>query len=328
MSARTYFKVLDDTAADYVSDKLDLMPRISARLERKSLMTTMRARPVVTVLVVLLALLILTTVVYALGRLTGYIPGVGFVQKDSLRVLAEPVSQTQDGITVSIEQVVADSERTIVIYKTEGLSLQAANSQGEGGGNPFGSVQQLRLPDGTMLQELTGDSSTPEPILDTIKTEGGWPNYVRRLVYPPVSSDVNELTLLIPVLENMPVGAAAENWSLTFHLKPAPADVTYAPVIEVTPATQAVTPSSPAAEETSVPALSSIATSNGFTLQLDNVIELEDGYVFTGNLSWDDSVFPTGSGMISEAVIPVLTDANGQIIPVEQVPLDGASSGS
>ncbi len=36
-----------------------------------------------------------------------------------------------------------------------------------------------------MLQELTGDSSTPEPILDTIKTEGGWPNYVRRLVYPP-----------------------------------------------------------------------------------------------------------------------------------------------
>ncbi len=151
MSARTYFKVLDDTAADYVTDKLDLMPRISARLERKSLMNTMRARPVVTVLVVLLALLVLTTVVYALGRLTGYIPGVGFVQKDSLRVLAEPVSQTQDGITVSIEQVVADSERTIVIYKTEGLTIQAANSQGEGGGgNPFGSVQQLRLPDGTI----------------------------------------------------------------------------------------------------------------------------------------------------------------------------------
>jgi len=325
MSVRTYFQVLDDTAADIISDKLDLMPRISARLERKSLMTTMRARPVVTVIVVLLALLILTTVVYALGRLTGYIPGVGFVQKDSLRVLVEPVSQTRDGITVSIEQVVADSERTIVIYKTEGLSLQAANSEGEGGGNPFGSVQQLRLPDGTTFQELAGDNNTPEPILNNIKTEGGWPNYVRRLVYPPISSDVNELTLLIPVLQNMPVGAAAENWSLTFQLKPAPADVTYAPIIEITPASQNVTTPSPVAGEINPPALLNTATSNGFTLQLDNVIELQDGYIFTGNLSWNDSVFPTGNGMISEAVIPVLKDANGQVIPVEQVPLDWAS---
>ena len=151
---------------------------------------------------------------------------------------------------------------------------------------------------------------------------------MRRLVYPPIPSDVNELTLLIPVLQNMPIGAAAENWSLTFHLKPAPADVTYAPVIEVTPATQAVAPPSPVAGETGVPALSNIATSNGFTLQLDNVIELEDGYVFTGNSSWNDSMFPTGAGVISEAVIPVLTDASGQIIPVEQVPLNAASSGS
>ena len=127
-----------------------------------------------------------------------------------------------------------------------------------------------------------------------------------------VSQQVNELTLVIPVLQNMPVGAAPENWEITFHLKPAPADMTYAPVIEFTPAPTDGTTVTPVAGETHVPALSNVATSNGFTLQLDNVIELEDGYVFTGNLSWDDSVFPTGKGMISEAVIPVLTDANGQ----------------
>jgi hypothetical protein len=119
----------------------------------------------------------------------------------------------------------------------------------------------------------------------------------------------------------MPAGAAAENWEITFHLKPAPADMKFAPIVTVAP------PSKPApvAGETTTPALSNVATLNGFTFQLDNVIELDDGFVFTGNLSWSDSVFPTGNGMISEAVIPILTDASGHKIPVEEVPLNGAT---
>jgi len=132
---------------------------------------------------------------------------------------------------------------------------------------------------------------------------------------------------MIPVLQNMPVGAAAENWEITFQLKPAPADMTYAPVIEFTPASEDGTTFTPVAGETSAPALSNIATLNGFTYQLDNVIELEDGYVFTGNLSWDDSAFPTGKGVILEAVIPVLTDVSGQKIPMEEVRLDWSNQG-
>jgi hypothetical protein len=236
--------ILDSAASSHIPDDLNLFPLVAARLnQRRTFMQTLRARPVMVIIIVVLALSLLTGVVYAIGRLTGYIPGIGFVQKDSLRVLAEPVSQTKDGITVSIEQVVVDSERTVIIYKTEGLTIAAANSKGEGGGNPFGSVQLLRLPDGSTLKESTDYTGTPEPILDSIKTEGGWPNYVQRLVYPPVSANVNELTLVIPVLQNMPVGAAAENWSLAFHLKPAPADITYAPVIEFTPVPETATTS-------------------------------------------------------------------------------------
>ena len=313
---------LENIARRGIPENINLWPRIEARLDnRSSFMQTLRARPMMVTLIVLLALSLLTGVVYAVGRLTGYIPGIGFVQTNSLRVLAEPVSQVQEGITVTIEQVVVDSERTIIVYKTEGLTIQAANSKGEGGG-PFGSPHLLRLPDGTTLEESTGYSGTPEPLLNNIKTEGGWPNYVWRLVYPPVSRQVNELTLMIPVLQNMPVGAAAENWEITFQLKPAPTDMTYAPVIEFTPASEDGTTFTPVAGETSAPALSNIATLNGFTYQLDNVIELEDGYVFTGNLSWNDSVFPTGKGVILEAVIPVLTDASGQEIPIEEVRLD------
>jgi hypothetical protein len=322
---KSYRDILNSAASLHIPDDINLYPHVAARLnQRKTFMQTLRARPALAIVLAFLALLLLTGVAYAIGRMTGYIPGIGFVQKDSLRVLAEPVSQTREGITVSIEQVVVDLERTIILYKTEGLTIVAANSKGEGGG-PFGSSHFLRLPDGTMLEESKGYGGTPEPLLNNIKTEDGWPNYVQRLVYPAVSQQVNELTLVIPVLQNMPVGAAPENWEITFHLKPAPADMTYAPVIEFTPAPTDGATVTPVAGETHAPALSNVMTSNGFTLQLDNVIELEDGYVFTGNLSWDDSVFPTGKGMISEAVIPVLTDTNGHIIPMEEVPLNGSN---
>jgi len=113
-------------------------------------------------------------------------PGIGFVQTNNLRVLAQPVSQTHQGVTVTVEQVTVDSDRTIIIYKTEGLTIAAANSQGEGAS--FGAPTSLRLPDGTTMQEAPemGYNGTPEPLIDNIHTEGGWPNYVWRLVYPSV----------------------------------------------------------------------------------------------------------------------------------------------
>lgn len=286
-------------------------------------MQTMRTRPTLAILVAILALLFLTGVAYAIGRLTGFIPGIGFVETSALRVLAEPVLVTREGITVSIEQVVVDSERTVIVYKTEGLTVEAANSKGEGGG-PFGSEHLLRLPNGTILKEEpdAGYVGTPEPLINQVQTEGGWPNYVWRLVYPSVPLDVNELMLVIPILQNMPADAAPENWEITFLLKPAPPEMTFAP-ITVLPMVNASTTET---GEAVSPAPSNVVTLNGFTFQLDNVVELEDGFVFTGNLSWDASAFPTGKGMISEAVIPTLIDASGQQIPIEEVHLDAPYS--
>ncbi|MCL4260846.1 MAG: hypothetical protein KJZ52_09495, partial [Anaerolineales bacterium] len=222
---------LENIARRGVPEDVNLMPYIAARLERKTLMMTLRARPILMTLVILLALTLLTGVAYAIGKLTGFIPGIGFVETSTLRVLAEPVAVTHDGITVSVEQVVADSERTIIVYKTEGLTVEAANSKGEGGG-PFGSEAFLRLPNGSVLKEISseGYAGTPEPLIAQVKTEGGWPNYVWRLVYPSVPFDVNQLTLALPVLQNMPVGAAPENWEIAFRLKPAPPELTFAPI--------------------------------------------------------------------------------------------------
>ncbi len=60
-------------------------------------------------------------VVSALQQILGYIPGIGIVQPGSIRVLAEPVYVTREGITLTLEQVVADPSQTIVVYKVEGL---------------------------------------------------------------------------------------------------------------------------------------------------------------------------------------------------------------
>ena len=315
---------LEAIARRGVPENTNLWPNISARVERKSLMQTIRAKPLLIVLIVILILLLLTGVVYAIGNVMRYIPGIGLVNQSApIRVLAEQVSVTQEGIIVTIEQVVADLKRTVIIYKTEGLTIAAANSKGEGGGNPFGSEHLLRLPDGSTLKETSdiGYGGTPEPLINNVHTESGWPNYVARLVYPPVSSQMNDLTLVIPVLLNMPVGAAPENWSLTFHLKPAPPNMTLVPIIELNQQSTSAITITPAIGETSTPSPSDVAVKNGFTFKLNNVVELNDGFVFTGNLSWDSSAFSNAGGAIT------LTDASGRKIPMEEVQVDSHEPG-
>ncbi len=317
-----------------VPDSVDLWPRLKPRLTQpQSLIGALKARPVLAVLIVVLVLILLTGAAYAIGLITRYVPGIGFVQINNLRVLSQPVSQSRQGVTVAIMQVTADADRTVVIYKTEGLTIQAANSKGEGGGPAgFGSQPQLRLPDGTLLDEVSslGYSGTPEPVISEVQPEGAWPNYVDRLVYRAVDPQTSQLTLIIPVLRTMPVGAAPENWEVGFALAPAPPNMTFAPMTQFPPVAPepletAPAPSSP---EIGTPFPSNSTAINGFTFSLENVIELQDGFVFTGDLSWDDSVFPTGKGRLAEAAIPTLTDANGEVIPIEPVQLNTTYGGN
>jgi hypothetical protein len=316
---------LHSIARREIPENVDLWPRLVKALDQKPIVPTHpKWRLAWTIIMIILGLSVVSGVAYAVGRMTGYLPGIGFVQPNSLRELAEPVSQTRDGITVTIEQVVVDSERTVIIYKTEGLTIAAANSMGEGAS--FGSTHLLRLPGGTLFEEAPGIgyAGTPEPVINDLRTQGGWPNYVWRLVYPPVPQHVDEGMLLIPILQTMPPGAAPENWALTFRLKPAPADMTLVPIIGLAQP-GGLSQATPAAGETVGATQSTTSTHNGFTFQLDNVIELDDGFVFTGNLSWDDEAFPTGKGVQLQDIPIILTDSNGQDIPIEPVQLANVS---
>jgi hypothetical protein len=65
---KNYRDVLDAAARERVPENLDLFPRIAMKLERKTFMQTLRARPALMILFVLLALSLLTGVAQPADR--------------------------------------------------------------------------------------------------------------------------------------------------------------------------------------------------------------------------------------------------------------------
>jgi len=118
---RAYQDILDTAARPFVPDELDLFPRIAAKLGRKTLMQTLRARPALAVLIIIIALSLLSGVVYAIGRLTGFIPGFGFTSGD-VYIMDGPVEQSQDGVVIKIDNAVLDEESLWVELSIQGAS--------------------------------------------------------------------------------------------------------------------------------------------------------------------------------------------------------------
>lgn len=236
----------------------------------------------------------------AVQRLLGYIPGIGFVD-DTTRLLAleAPVVQSRDGITLKVTQAIADSTRTVLVYEVEGLSIDAANSQGEGAPN-LGSLGELVLPDGTALEQDGGDGT-------------GWGSgYSMRLFFPALPAGVDVATFRLPRLNDMPPAAAPENWELALRFKPAPPSMTVAPVIEITQA-----PATTAAET------QASGEPYGISLSIDKVVTLDDGYIVFGATQWDSRRLP---GAIMPVVWMRAFDASGAEVPIQWENTDTTSS--
>lgn len=279
-----------------------------------------RLRPAWTIALALVFILAVTTAVIgpqrvlaAIRGLFGYLPGIGLVQEGAdLRLLAEPVLVEREGITLSVEQAATDGQRTVIVYQADGLSRQGANSHDEaerrGQGEPL-RQPELRLPDGTILEGVGTDGNS-------------WAvGYQLRLVFPPLPSDVNEATLVIQRLMNMPAGAAPEDWQLPLRFEPAPPDMELMPVYELgTPE-----PPSTGPDGSTDAAQSNVAIERGVRFTLERVVELEDSYVFQGHISWEGLEGVTYVSPHWNSF--VLTDANGQNVPVEEVSPDDVAEG-
>ncbi|MCS6994197.1 MAG: DPP IV N-terminal domain-containing protein [Anaerolineales bacterium] len=240
-------ELLDTAAGTRIPADVNLYPRIlqavgridhSPNNNRRTLMQTLRARPALAFLLVLLALALLSGVAYAITRSLGYIPGVGIVEQGaSLRVLAEPVSLTREGITLTVTSATLAPDKTILTYTIENVPWEALSHQEDVPG--CYAEGQIRLPNGSLLTPQSGGGG--------MSADGKWET---RMEYSAIPPQFNEAEFLLDCIRETLPGKAPENWRLTLRFIPAPPDLTIVPVVEIptpTPAPQRAEP--PAASE-------------------------------------------------------------------------------
>ena len=281
---KSYRDVLDSAAGLHIPDNLNLFPNVSAQLsQRKTFMQTMRARPALAILIAVLALLLLTGIAYAIGRSLGYIPGVGIVEQGTpIRVLAQPVSVTRDGITLTITSAVLTMDKTVIEFTLENVSSEALSHDENVAGCILTS--EVKLPDGTSLQFSEGSGGIGK----------------NRFVYSPIPANTNDATFIMPCISGTLPGKAPENWELHLRFAPAPPDMTVVPVIEIQP--------SPTPEAS----LSSVEKS---PLSITKVMEIGDNYIIIGEFDAEktkDPLHGTARWQWTDGI--KLTDVNGQEI--------------
>ena len=271
---------LENITRRSVPEDINLWPNISAQLERNSPMLTPRTRPVMAILLAIFTLLALSGAAYALGRTLGYLPGYGLVDSTSgLRVLAEPVSVTRDGVTLTISSVFVYPDHVEVIYDVIGLapendSIRAADAATNptafcGGVNIGDSPNtegdaRLQLPDGTVLERVQ-TNKYPQNV------------FAQKPVYEAaIPASVTKMTLVLDCLPFARRGAAPEGWSVPFELKSVPAGTVIGePVIEVQPTAVQPVEKPTTQEDASLAAPASAIPVRPVTMTLTRIVPLD-----------------------------------------------------
>jgi hypothetical protein len=264
----------------------------------------------IALLIIILSLLAASpTVVDALKHLFGFIPGAGIVEQSSpVRILAEPFPVERDNISLSIEQVVADSEKTLVVYRYPVIEVDTNTFQ------PPATFEEdrpaLLLPDGTRLDVRAG-RRLPTDVPNTI---------LYSLEFPPLPKDVNDATLELKRLAGVSPGAGPEDWSIPLHVILAPPG-TVLPLVTV----NETQPAHPSVTETgtSSPLQTSPTTDSmyGITTKLDSFVRTDDGYLLIGSVQWDVKDYPAYSIQADPLSLDAttITDAAGKSIAFEAV---------
>ncbi|HTX79689.1 MAG TPA: hypothetical protein VMC62_08475 [Longilinea sp.] len=213
----------------------------------------------------------------AFSQLFGYIPGVGIVnQSEPIRVLAEPVSITRDGVTVTVSSAILTADKTYINWGISGVSL-ADYPKEEASSSGCMTSPYLRFSDGTTMNAAN--------VMDK-----------------PIPVDVDAAIFVMPCIFNTLPGTTPTDWELPLRFMAAPPDLTVMPVIDLSPTVEVATP----AAETATP-----ASQPDVTVSVEKVIETNDGYILMGALR---SHLPDGQ-WLQETGMPLIRDANGAKVP-------------
>lgn len=223
-------------------------------------------------------------VLAAVRGLFGYIPGVGMIDTSApIRVLAEPVSVTRDGVSITVTSALLTGEKTHIEYRIFGVP-GSAYPQGEDG---VGCIERPYL--------LLADGSHQE-------------------VNAPLPATVNEATYVVPCISNTLPGTAPTDWRLALKFVAAPQNMTVMPVTELSSSAE-----TKPAQDTAAPSEDSSATPsapNDHAVTVTQEIETAEGYILVGSFQPQTSV-----GERIQVTDTTLKDANGKEIPYTY-PLD------
>ena len=229
-------------------------------------------------------------VLAAVKNLIGYIPGIGFVQQDeSTLYLARPVSVTQKGVTLTVEQAVADVNGIVVSYHMDGLPEPKP-------GETYACVysdNRLRLPDGK----------------ERLPVGGGISGNEARIEFHPLPAGVKQVTLITHGEAECP---APIDWTVDIHLGTASPQPSL-PVMDVTPVSSpsdVVSPEVPTSQNGEAGSF----INDQVKVTVEKTVPLAEGWLVTGHVTWDD---PEIMNMYVPPEMVTVTDAAGKNIPVE-----------
>ncbi len=256
-------------------------------------------RPAWTVALTILSLIIVVTLVIGPKRvyaefmkLFGYIPEVGFVNLDEVRVLENGVTQRHDDRELTVQRGL------ITPYSTD-LWLEFSDEA-----RPIDDAW-LETPDGLRF-ELLNWSYSPD--------ESGSQGVVAH--FPPLPIDINQVTLALPEGWRIPL-----NWMAGSESDLTPADIIQAPTYKL----EENSNSAPVVNSTGEPAACSEVMEIEFCVQaaaraegeMQVLIEAVLGGEYTPGSSFSPSMFDVpGFGVPGEAENITLSDGNDNLYPI------------
>jgi len=176
----------------------------------------------------------------------GFVPNVGLVDTSSpFRQLAQPASDTRDGVTLDIQSAFLSADGTIITYTMSDLPTEIKHTR-------FGEPEcnlpaYLTLPDGSRI-EAAGSSSGLTP-------DGSYANNIR--FSDTVPTNFNQATLVFPCLEGTARGKGPEDWQFALTFKPAPENLAVYPATLMPSQAQVENPASTKVEPAAQPQVES-----------------------------------------------------------------------
>ena len=201
-----------------------------------------------------------------------------------------PIIVEQDRLTLTIEQIVADTNKTVISYHIDNLPTTGTPSC-------CYNDNQLQLPDGTALLPI-GSEVTCEQTYSEARVE-----------FMPLPEGVTQATLLTNLKFPEAACTALPAWEVAFSLgSTKPANIEFLPVMDEPTETNG----SNSLESTTETAAE--ATQSDVRFIVDHSVTLEDGYLLYGHIEYAD-VHWIGVGLNGTSLSG--TDATGKAVPLK-----------